>query len=87
MGGSLEQQVQAELSALLAQSGGDLIGLVGALGIPFERAPDPRGSLRNARTAALLRLHPDKLQQAGARQQAFGHAATTLVNELWRASN
>ena len=87
VGSSMEHQVQAELAALLAQSGGDLLRLVAALGIPFPPAADRRGSLRNARAAALLRLHPDKLVQRTEREQVFGLLATKLVNELWKAGS
>lgn len=85
-GASLEQQVRAELAALLAASGGDLAAFVSALGIPFERGPDATRTLRNARRAAMLSLHPDRLLQQGERQQLWGHHATMLVNELWHAS-
>lgn len=82
----LEQQVRAELAALLAASGGDLATFVSALGIPFERGPDATRTLKNARRAAMLSLHPDRLLQQGERQQLWGHHATMLVNELWHAS-
>lgn len=85
-GASVEQQVRAELAALLAASGGDLARFVSALGIPFERGHDSLHTLKNARRAAMLSLHPDRLLQQGERRQAWGHHATTLVNELWRAS-
>lgn len=83
----MDQQVRAELATLLAHSGGDLLRLVTALGIPYQRADDRRGSLRNARTAVLLRLHPDKLLQQSERQRALGAAVTQLVNELWKAGS
>ncbi len=85
-GASLEQQVRAELAALLAASGGDLATFVSALGIPYERGLDTRRTLKNARRAAILSLHPDRLLQQGERQQLWGHHATMLVNELWHAS-
>lgn len=77
--------MRGELAALLKQSGGDLVCFVAALGIQFEGGADRQASMRNARSAALLRLHPDKLLQSSARQQAFGAHATQMVNELWQA--
>ena len=85
-GANVELQVRAELAALLAASGGDLAAFVSALGIPFERSQDAAHTAKNARRAAMLSLHPDRLLHQGAHQQAWGHHATTLVNELWRAS-
>ena len=83
----MEQQIRAELAVTLWQSGGDLCVFVAALGIPFRAAPgDRRASMKAARAAAMQRLHPDKLQQGGERQQAFGMVATQLLNELWAAA-
>lgn len=81
--GSLEEQVRAELAAALEQARGDLLRFVAALGIEFERASDRRSALRNARSAALQRLHPDKLMQQGEREQMRGMIATQMLNELW----
>jgi hypothetical protein len=84
---TLEGQVRGELQHLLSQSGGDLLRFVSALGISFEAGPSRGAAMRNARTAALLRLHPDHLLREGARQREFGAQATQLVNQLWRAAS
>ena len=39
--------------------------------------------LPDARTAFLLRLHPDRLRQAGEREQLQGLLATQVFNSLW----
>ncbi|KAI7841332.1 hypothetical protein COHA_004950 [Chlorella ohadii] len=84
-GGSLEQEVRAELARMLSAAGGDLLRFIAALGVAFEPAADRGAALRNARTAFLLRLHPDKLRQAGEREQLQGLLATQVFNTLWAA--
>jgi len=84
-GGSLEQEVRAELARMLSAAGGDLLRFIAVLGVAFEPAADRGAALRNARTAFLLRLHPDKLRQAGEREQLQGLLATQVFNTLWAA--
>ena len=82
---SLEREVRAELARMLTAAGGDLLRFIAALGVAFEPAADRSAALRNARAAFLLRLHPDKLRQAGEREQLQGLLATQVFNSLWAA--
>jgi hypothetical protein len=81
----VEHEVRGELQLMMKRSGGDLVRFVASMGIQFDRGTDRQAALRNARAAALQRLHPDKLLQASPAHQLFGAQATQMVNEMWRA--
>ncbi len=80
----MQQEVEAQHQSKLRQAGFDYLRFVHSLGIHFKPGPDRLSTLKRARQAALLQLHPDKLSQQGERGQALGLRATQMLNAMWQ---
>ncbi len=80
----MQREVEAQLQAKLLQAGFDYLRFVHSLGISFKPGPDRLSTLKRARQAALLQLHPDKLSQRDERGRALGLRATQMLNAMWQ---